>query len=1390
MMENYDRILELQEAGLNSSGELFEANQVRVESLDGQIGQLKVSLEELYGTIITEDGMSFLIKSADGAVQGITVVTKVLKVALIPTVVTATAALVAYQVALASTGKSTLVNSIINNTLSMVAGLEKLIVTIKASKAAMLTFGAITGGALIGGAVIATFTALNAKIAETRAQIEGVTDVAENLDTSLEEIDATDKLVDQYKSANKELSTKLVGTDDYIAKQQEINGLKEQLMQYSPEFKTLLENETLELDKQYNIMKNMLDLKSRESVQEAVDALPGSGTGVEDKRVRDITGNMANTEQLLQDFIVAKKNYEKLLAESANTPAEQMSEIAANLEKARADMETSEKTFMSAMSPLSDSMAWVDNYNDVLEKGIKTFADLDGRNPITLPDGTTEKYQDIVNMYYEIKGLSEATTEEAKEQASILESIKNMEPGKTFSIGDFSSEGLDQLIDELRDVEKDGKEAEAILGQLQSVFEDMPDDIDTLSDAVEYLNSKFRETAEAADMKELNESYLEALEGLEEAQKLLDSFSEGLDASEMRSLFDSDLMADFNGSLNDTAGMIDHIKDKMQELQDKAYEAGINMALNNSDTWNQMTEDMAESLGIQASEFQNYLNEKGLMREVDIQNANSAAEAQTQAEMSVVRQGAQAYVDLINSKAGNRQDDMGNVAAFLNEQKTKEATTVDELKQMWAAYYNARKQMINSEISKARKSIDAMAGPYDDQGNIDPATMSQFNTLRKQLNALESANTTMVNYFENVSTGLTTVSNTLNQAVTSVGNSIGKATSGSDSKKGSSSKKNSSTTKEVADLELKIDRYYQLQDAIDDVNNALEENKRQQERAEGKQQLSKLYEERLKLLEKQKKAYENLRKEQLNEAQEFRNAISNAGFKMDGDGNITNYQTQLKKMVDYANSLSGDAKSAQIEYVNSIVDIIDAYTTLTNKTIPNTEESIDDVAQSIKNLNKEHEEALKYLNDLKDAYYNLDKAVKEINNALDINREKQENATPEERIKLMEEEIALMKERQDIIQEQEEAYKKSAQDIAKQLSSQGIKFDSNGKITNYDEVVDNLINIANGLVGTSQEEAKEKLEDLLDLIKEYDDIMLDTLPNLSKEWVEYANAIKEAEKTKAELVTDVQKNITSAIENEYNKRYNALKSALQKEKDLLNKEYEEEDHQNTLAKKNQELAEIQKAIDDLSRDTSDAGQMKLQELLQQYKDKQEEINEYIRDYEKQQGNNRFDEEMEKLDEELDEILSPENLANMVNQALVDGFVTIGDEVIELNTLMSDWLNETGDGLYAVGDILREELINNLQTAQGLFADMGILTTAPNSQGVNAASQVLDTLKNITELEGGQKHMENNISIDSLLRVEGNITEDVLPKIENMIDEFKNDFEDVIIEKLATEMAKY
>ena len=282
------------------------------------------------------------------------------------------------------------------------------------------------------------------------------------------------------------------------------------------------------------------------------------------------------------------------------------------------------------------------------------------------------------------------------------------------------------------------------------------------------------------------------------------------------------------------------------------------------------------------------------------------------------------------------------------------------------------------------------------------------------------------------------------------------------------------------------------------------------------------------------------------------------------------------------------------------------------------------------------------------------------------------------------------------------------------------------------------------------------------------------------EWEDYTASIREAEKAMAEQVTSIQKDVTSAIQNELQKRTEATKTELQKQKDAYNKQFEEEDWEDSLSAEQRKLDEIQQAINNMSRDTSLAGQLKLQQLREEYEAQQKVIDDMIRDKEKENGNARFDEEMEKLDQELEKALDPQNIADLVNKALVDGFVTIGDEVVALDTLMSDWLNETGDGLYAIGDTLREELIENLRVAQQLMAGMGLTSTGVNTsieQNITSP-EIQAAIQNLSNASNG-KNQTANIEIGSLVEVKGNVTEDVIPKLESMIKEATNELVDEI-----------
>ena len=412
-----------------------------------------------------------------------------------------------------------------------------------------------------------------------------------------------------------------------------------------------------------------------------------------------------------------------------------------------------------------------------------------------------------------------------------------------------------------------------------------------------------------------------------------------------------------------------------------------------------------------------------------------------------------------------------------------------------------------------------------------------------------------------------------------------------------------------------------------------------------------------------------------------------------------------------------------------------------------------------------------------------------MDNKLELNQAKQQNASGAERVKLMQEEIDLMKEKQRLLVEQGKEAQKEANDIQKQLADKGVKFNKDGTVANYKNLADNYKNRANGFVGDARDKVIEEWEELQDLIEQYDDIVRDVLPNLEVEWEEYANSISEAEKAMAEHVTQVQKDITSAIQNELQKRTDAVKSELQKQKDAYNEQFEQEDWEDSLASEQRKLDEIQQQMNALSRDTSMAGQLKLQQLRAEYEAQQQVINDMIRDHEKEEGNKRFDEEMEKADKALEEALDPQNIADLVNKALVDGFVTIGDEVVALDTLMTDWLSETGDGLYAIGDTLREELIDNLRTAQQLMADMGVASVGVTKSSVDPntllsnLSGTLDASLTSSVTKGSSPMME--LSIGSLLQVDGNVTEDVMPKLESLLEQAKTE----IIDEIASELTR-
>lgn len=1490
MMENYARVLELQEAGLNSSGELVKANEIRVQSLAGQINILKDKM------LAFSDGLQPVIA---GSVQlANTLMDLANGFGAIPTTITlvGTALLTftdrgkqardmmlllgeSHVKAIGNINTYIARNKVkiedmkdeiavaqqtINQTLrdievrkSQGKSITNLVTDLKTEQAALRTtqielakttiktyalqtamsFGlsvAISTAISLAGKLVSAFKEFNhgrtlegitESIGSLNEKVNSYTDSVEKLNNVKADVSSMRKMVETINDENTS-----------IEKQQELtNSVNEMLSGHASSYESIesvLNNENIALGTRIDLLEQEAELQRQLKANEVM----------EEVNKTDLFGNttfdnaMSQTENLANQLINAKKALDNKVSDIENGVAYSINGKAGYI--ADASKEFTERVD----SLVTDIKTSATNAGKIMNDYM-TLRDA-GRIDNTQFEALKQQYLDT------IKELKQALAEVGKEDVEIFnlfgeEQMEKMEAtvDKALQLKEKISSQFDQSYVNPLGFEDIGSLDETI-DKYQELYAANESLIDILNEGngIEFKDGH----PFSKSFGEILDSDLSSLEEFQGALFTINELFEDMSSADLTEMFGADLASQIQEVLDiDLSTPFDEMSDAAKQavegvigtfgsMEEELKGTFYRLNATNEEFYEELRErnsqvfdSLYERWGVSADQYANVAEYK---RAVDQQVYTELM----QMDADTLNQLYQNTLTLLGIKeeAGEERVSMEDQAAFLingidikelkakleNEKKILQAKKEElegELKAEESQANNALDvqnqagvkslQMMNELSNRASSHYNSFYGSMSSTGALDgvaisamtgratvnTASLAQGNVTAKALQSVTDKIAKIdgilgsLESYEKLSSGdlnfTITPYNPSNSSTTSSGGYKPSNSKGSGGSKGSGSK-GSSSEKVVEDLKLTIDRYYELNDVLDDVNNALEMNRQLQQSATNLETTKKLHKEEIELLNQKLETLKKLYNEQRNEMLDNKNVLSSAGFKFDKEGNITNYTTRLKELEKYANSLTGEAKQAQIEYVNSIMDVIDAYTSLTNDTLPSTALSIEELTQEIKDINKEHEKTLKLVEALGDRYYKINGLINDVDKKLAINQARQQNATASERVKLMQEEIDLMKEKQDLLVQQGNELKVEADELKKKLSEQGVEFNTDGTIKNYKQLMDKYKTIASQYVGDSRDEVLDEAEELIDLIEKYDDIIRNSLPDLVVEWEDYTASIKKAEETMAQTVTNVQKDITSAIENELQKRTDAVKTELQKQKDLYNKQFDEEDWEDSLSSEQRKLDEIQQQINNLSRDTSLAGQLKLQQLRDEYEAQQKVINDMIRDKEKENGNNRFDEEMEKIDKELEEALDPKNMADLVNKALVDGFVTIGDEVIELDTLMTDWLSETGDGLYAIGDLLREELINNLRTAQELMVGMGITSTG--IQGV-LTKDLENKLNNALSANSNSSSQNLDISIGSLIEVKGNVTEDVLPKLESMIEVAKTE----LIDEIASEIMK-
>lgn len=1185
LMNNYSRVEELVQASESSFGEMAEANEVRVESLDGQVGKLKVSMGELYTNIMSNETIKGAVKSLDSFVQGLNGLVTFVKNNAIPILVTLGTTIGLVELALFQSGKGAVAFFI--GSLGKLASSAKGVISTLTS-----SFGGLATGLVGIGVPAVAFLAtsiiqemkratpsvetMKEKMGEVTSSIESYKTAQSNLDALNVDVSGMEKMIEKINESKK-------GSEEQKTLIQEVNTLLQQHGSSYESLKGVIDDENLSLETRLALLKQEAELEANRTKQEMrsnlfdIDVDDGSfwqgvgknmgiGSTAPEKMVKTVKNEVDSLIETYHQLSLAQmtaQNAEERGQQPRSVTINQIKELSEKLTtqqlKVQECMLENEKYQSQLDSLLQDGTISQSEYDELIQNHANAMAELqritdetDLTLDVKIGSGETEEkgFGDVGEVDFAnidlITDKVDVATNGIREKFEILQETLNSldTQSQMYAVEDF--------VESLEGIEMSSEEASDYLKLLKKTFKDLPDDIETVEEALEHLKDSLDFSDESTEsMKDLNASYLETAEQIESIQSLLDSLSDGVDVSELRTLFDADVMSDYNGALTDTIAIQEHLNNKMSEMQERHNEAYRNMILDDENFWNskianseawanheasiqdQITQMGAQMLGIQEQDFIDFINNKGGYRAVDLGNAETFAEAEGISTSSLLNQMLGYYDQYVGEKGGARNTDMQNIYAFLNEQGGAEARTIQQLVQMWNAYYQAKKATISAEIDK-------MAGAYDDLGNVSPELMSQLHSLQRMNNSMQ-------NFFGSVKTSFGGVggggANQRGHTTNKIGGGGGggsrkpstaskgsgsKGSSGSKSPSSSSSSSSSKATeKEIEDLDLEIDKFQELEEAINRVSEALERNSYAQQMVGTKAELKGLLTEEIALMEKKQKAIGDLQAEIRKEQQALKEWGHRANLKFDGDELVGDLVTggsiadRLKDAQDWANSASGAEKEWRKNDTLQVQENIERYYELMNK-LGDVTNQYNEMTIAIRDAKKEQEKLLKEVENMADRYLKFAMKEKALDNELSLNRRKQEYAVGIELIQLRERELEILKQQRDVNSGKIDELKKEKNELADLIQQSGFTIGADGTITNYDEIWKKKTDEYNKLAGLDAEDYKEKLDELEENIDRYLELVNDELPQAEEYYYDIADALKEIEEQQKEWAEQLE----------------------------------------------------------------------------------------------------------------------------------------------------------------------------------------------------------------------------------------------------------------------------
>lgn len=350
-------------------------------------------------------------------------------------------------------------------------------------------------------------------------------------------------------------------------------------------------------------------------------------------------------------------------------------------------------------------------------------------------------------------------------------------------------------------------------------------------------------------------------------------------------------------------------------------------------------------------------------------------------------------------------------------------------------------------------------------------------------------------------------------------------------------------------------------------------------------------------------------------------------------------------------------------------------------------------------------------------YWQLNNAIEDYNNLLTKNKNAQEKASGTDLIKLLKEEISLT-ERQIFNKNQLiQAYQSETKNVKSYLQYMGLQIDANNNLIGVSEKVLKMKQEANKLSGTAKENAIAEVEKVEEYIERFLELTNNLVPSLENDIDDLNSSIRELYQTQVDLVADMEKEIYDVVEYYENKKKEAKLSAIEEQIDALEKLYDLEDREDDLAEKQNNLADIKNQMDLYENAQDSTGKAKYQELKAEYDELLKELNTTIRDNQKESIVDSLEAQKEDIEKQYEDALSPENVNKIISDAMKNGYIQLGDEVLDLNSATTQYLAETTVGTQNLISA-NTELLNSYLSVKDILKDISTLNANLGNIGID------------------------------------------------------------------------